>query len=283
MKKMRKWAMVGATLFFLVTVGLLTRYIPPISAAAPDNTSNDGYIWPNPNFTSWRLDSPALPKVESIATCTSKYGPSDWRTWRAQYFEKRLTQPDDSYRIEHSSFADIVNRGAECNIWTGYHVSLYGIKPENFVLAMWPGVGMNTGAVYCAFLHRGESSQIWNAFTSDTIIRVHKGSGEFYLNDHWIPVTRGDLLFAPPSVPHGFRVPEGNKEDMVVMIYLSPTSMADYQTAGILEPDRSETARGRGWMGVMKWTHPEEFGPSGIPSPVSYSPKNPVTYEYSPK
>src|SRR3990172_3337196 len=107
----------AAVLFALAISGLLMVYKPAASAGAPAakpaTDPKASYIWPNPNFVSWDLDHPSLPKVESVAACMQKYGPDDWRTWRAQYFEKRLTLPDDPYRIEHSSFADIINRGAE--------------------------------------------------------------------------------------------------------------------------------------------------------------------------
>lgn len=258
-----------AILIALVIAVLFMGYKPAASAgtpaAKPATDPKTSYIWPNPNFVSWDLDHPALPKVESVAACMQKYGPDDWRTWRAQYFEKRLTLPDDPYRIEHSSFADIINRGAECNVWTGYHVGMFGMKPENFVLTMWPGVGCRSQTAGSAFLHPGESSTIWSSFSSETLIRVHRGSGEFYLADHWIPVTRGDMLYAPPNCPHGFRVPAGNKEDMVAIIYITPPAIGDYISAGMLVPDVSEAAKKAGLAAVWHWKHPEEFGPFGTP------------------
>lgn len=270
-KTPQKGIIVAVALIISVIVGLWISASPAqLSLPGTEPDAGHALIWPTPNFVSIRLDHPALPRVESVADCVAKFGPNDWRTWRAQYFEKRLTLPDDPYRMEHSSFQGIASRGVITNIWTGYHISMHGIKAESFILNVWPGVGMRSGAVYSAFLHPGETSEIWSSFNSETIMRVHKGSGEFYLADHWIPVIRSDNLFAPANCPVGFRCPKGNKEDMVVVIYEAPPSTSAYERSGILVVDKSEAAKAAGWLKAWKWARPEEFGPLGEPAYPPY-------------
>jgi quercetin dioxygenase-like cupin family protein len=43
---------------------------------------------------------------------------------------------------------------------------------------------------------------------SEEAFIAFEGSGQLYLDDRWIDATEGDVLYAPPGIPHGTRHPD---------------------------------------------------------------------------
>ncbi|MFB3915881.1 MAG: hypothetical protein ACE14M_04090 [Terriglobales bacterium] len=239
-------------------------------------TAEAQYIWPNPRFVSMPTStfySPAFPKVESVAACLKKYGPNDWRTWRAQYFENRMGLADEPYRYEHTSFKAALDRGMLCNLWTGTPFPIYGMDAESSRLILYPLTGSDSQQWQSAALHVGQSCEIHSQYASETIMLVWHGSGELYIHDHWIPVTACDIGYAPVGCPIAWRVPEGNKEDMVLAIITAPCPFQEYLKTGLIVKDTSEEGKQRGWENVWKWADPAVTGLLGHPAYCPYPPR----------
>ncbi|RLB03082.1 MAG: hypothetical protein DRG83_07565 [Deltaproteobacteria bacterium] len=234
-------------------------------------TALENIIWPDPSrVPNWDLRGPAIPTVESVSVCMEKYGPNDWRTWRAQYFENRLELPDDPYRYENSNFQEARDRGLLANLWTGTPFPVYGMSGESSRLILYPLTGSFQQQVQSAALHRGESADIHSQYHSETIIVVWYGQGEVYLYDSWVPVTADDLVYVPVGCPMAWRVPESSPMDMVLFIVTAPVPFDEYIKTNLVVLDKSETAEKLQWNAVWKWADPGVTGLLGNPDYYRY-------------
>lgn len=254
-----------------ITLGMFLLTALLVFVAYSANAKDSDYIWPNPAFvTNAHMNSPGIPKVESVKVCMKKYGPNDWRTWRAQYFENRLALPDDPYRYEHTSFHDAFDRGMLCNIWTGTPVPMWGMDGESHRLILYPLTGSESQQFSSAAIHKGEGCDIHSHYAGEDIVVVWHGQGEIYLFDSWIPVTAGDLAYVPEGCPVAWRVPADGEKDMVLFIIDAPCPMSEYIKGGLLMPDKSENAKKAGWEMVWKWKNPSLTGLIGNPDYIRY-------------
>ena len=67
---------------------------------------------------------------------------------------------------------------------------------------------------------------------SEELVFCFEGEGEFFLYDKWIPVKAGDLLYAPPGVPHGTRKPAGSTGRFVTIGVATPPQLDLYNRIG---------------------------------------------------
>jgi quercetin dioxygenase-like cupin family protein len=79
------------------------------------------------------------------------------------------------------------------------------IATMNFVF--WPGTGSPQLCLHCGIQQPGETFSVHIHPESDEAFFAVEGIGQVYLADRWIDVEPGDVLFAPPGVPHGTRNP----------------------------------------------------------------------------
>jgi quercetin dioxygenase-like cupin family protein len=228
-------------------------------------------IWPDPAYVSNpNQKRAAIPEVEKVSICMKKYGKNDWRTWRAQYFENRLALPDDGYRYEHTNFQAALDRGMNCNIWTGTPFPIYGMSGESSRLILYPLTGSESQQFQSAALHIGESCDKHSQYHSETIIAVWHGQGELFIHDQWIPVTAGDLGYVPVGCPMAWRVPKNSPKDMVLFIITAPCPFNEYIKTGMMKPVTDKAAKEREWMHVWKWVDPAATGLLGHPDFVRY-------------
>ena len=66
----------------------------------------------------------------------------------------------------------------------------------------------------------GQSHALHGHEGMDKVYQVVQGSGHFLLEGRELPMTAGDLLVAPPGVPHGVR--NTSQERLLVLVFLSP-------------------------------------------------------------
>jgi mannose-6-phosphate isomerase-like protein (cupin superfamily) len=233
----------------------------------------DDFIWPVKGRCDIPFSSKAIPKVESLATCSKKYGPNDWRTWRAEYFEKRLAAKDDPYRQEHSTFADVKRRGCVFNVWTGAEGQLYGMPPDSFRCLAWPGVGVERIGEQCGYGNRDATAAVHvHSPMTNEVITMFRGEGEGFISDHWFPMAEGgDFLYVPPNVPHGMRSGGGvteYKKGWVGTGFAAPAQWELYTMFKQLAVDETPEAQASGWKQVYKFSNYEggNYGLLGDPS-----------------
>ena len=79
---------------------------------------------------------------------------------------------------------------------------------------------------------------------SEELVFCFEGEGEFYLYDRWIPVKAGDVLYAPPGIPHGTRKPAGTEGRFVTIGVATPPQLDLYNRIGYdvlgKEPEENE-------------------------------------------
>ncbi len=69
----------------------------------------------------------------------------------------------------------------------------------------WPGTGTPQLCLHCGVMRPGEYFNVHVHPESEEAFIAFEGEGQLYLADGWFDVTPGDVLFAPPGVPHGTR------------------------------------------------------------------------------
>ena len=166
-------------------------------------------IWPVEDRCDIPFESDAIPKVISKKAALEKWGPNDWRTWRSDYFERRLALKDHPYRSEHSTFEEVKKRGAVFNVYTGAQAALYGMEDpwEEFRCLIWPGVGMERIGEQCGYANQdGIAAVHCHSPMTSEVITMFRGEGEGYIGDHWFAMAEGgDFLYTRKTVPHGMR------------------------------------------------------------------------------
>ncbi|MFD0384022.1 cupin domain-containing protein [Streptomyces stramineus] len=75
----------------------------------------------------------------------------------------------------------------------------------NFVF--WPGTGSARLCLHCGVQQPGQTFNVHVHPESEEAFIAFEGEGQLYLHDQWNDVEPGDVLFAPPGVPHGARNP----------------------------------------------------------------------------
>ncbi|MFF9672647.1 cupin domain-containing protein [Streptomyces eurythermus] len=77
--------------------------------------------------------------------------------------------------------------------------------PMNFLF--WPGTGSPQLCLHCGCMQAGEYFNVHVHPDSEEAFIVFEGTGQLHLDGEWIDAAPGDVLFAPPGVPHGTRHP----------------------------------------------------------------------------
>jgi len=258
--------------------------VVPLSYAAEDETQTKGQlqseydpadlIWPVKERCDIPFESTAIPKVESKAVCMKKYGPNDFRTWQADYFERRLKLPDHPYRSEHSTFEQVKKRGAVFNVWTGAEGQLYGMPPHSFRCLIWPGVGMERIGEQCGYGNENIiAAEHCHSPATNEVITMFRGEGEGYIADHWFAMAEGgDFLYAPRMVVHGMRSAGMSpltkyRKGWVGTGFAAPAQWELYTKFKQVVVDDSPEAQAKGWKGVYTFKGWENGGYGLLGSP----------------
>lgn len=120
--------------------------------------------------------------------------------------------------------------GGKFNIKEGY--SWIKTTDLNVRLVLTPGKGSFNVGITSAFHTPGMEFEPHIHPLSEEILIAHKGRGEFYLYDRWIPVEEGDVVYAPPGVYHGTRSPKENAGIFVTIGVATPPQLELYQRTG---------------------------------------------------
>ncbi|MEV0641268.1 cupin domain-containing protein [Streptomyces sp. NPDC050619] len=104
----------------------------------------------------------------------------------------------------------------------------------NFVF--WPGTGSPRLCLHCGVQQPGQTFNVHVHPDSEEAFIAFQGVGQLYMYDQWNDVEPGDVLFAPPGVPHGARKPGGDGQDTAEFITCggpTPFDPALYRAAGV--------------------------------------------------
>ncbi|WP_331721285.1 cupin domain-containing protein [Streptomyces sp. NBC_00212] len=99
----------------------------------------------------------------------------------------------------------------------------------------WPGTGSPQLCLHCGFMEPGEYFNVHVHPNSEEAFMVFEGTGQLHLDGEWIDARPGDVLFAPPGVPHGTRHPS---QDLTAPRFATcggptPFDPVLYQRAGV--------------------------------------------------
>ncbi|MER5968931.1 cupin domain-containing protein [Streptomyces sp. NPDC002055] len=99
----------------------------------------------------------------------------------------------------------------------------------------WPGTGTPQLCLHCGVMQPGEYFNVHVHPESEEAFIAFEGHGQLYLKDRWIDAAPGDVLFAPPGVPHGTRHPEQDPAAGRFVTCGGPTPFDPvlYQRAGV--------------------------------------------------
>lgn len=80
---------------------------------------------------------------------------------------------------------------------------------------------------------------------SEELLIVLEGSGEVFLDDKWIPVSKGDIVYAPEGVPHGTRNNSKTNEDLIMIGIGIPPQLDLYLRSGYYKMEDFQLPFGR--------------------------------------
>lgn len=107
--------------------------------------------------------------------------------------------------------------------------------PATMNFIFWPGTGSSQLCLHCGIQQKGETFNVHVHPESEDAFLAFEGVGQMYLLDRWIDVEAGDLLFAPPLVPHGARNPRTDAQVQRFVTCGGPTPFDPYlyECAGV--------------------------------------------------
>lgn len=121
-------------------------------------------------------------------------------------------------------------KGEIFNIHEGYNWTKSTELDLHLVLT--PKLGSHNIGITSAVHHPGMEFEPHVHPLSEELIFCHDGEGEFYLYDRWIPVKKGDVLYAPPGVYHGTRKPRDSTGIFVTIGVATPPQLDLYNRIG---------------------------------------------------
>ncbi|MCZ7414670.1 MULTISPECIES: cupin domain-containing protein [unclassified Streptomyces] len=71
----------------------------------------------------------------------------------------------------------------------------------------WPGTGSPQLCLHCGVMNPGEYFNVHVHPESEEAFIAFEGEGQLHLDGRWYDARPGDVLYAPPGVPHGTRHP----------------------------------------------------------------------------
>ncbi|HEX2051352.1 MAG TPA: cupin domain-containing protein [Actinomycetota bacterium] len=101
-----------------------------------------------------------------------------------------------------------------------------GLARMNFVV--WPGTGSPHLCLHCGIQEPGQTFSVHSHPRSEELFIAFEGVGQMHLDGEWIDVEAGDLLYAPPGVPHGTRNPHTGADAARFVTCGGPTPFDPY-------------------------------------------------------
>lgn len=125
---------------------------------------------------------------------------------------------------------EVKKKGGLFNIHEGYNWTKSTDLDLHLVLT--PKLGSNNVGITSAVHYPGMEFEPHVHPLSEELVFCFDGEGEFYLYDKWIPVKKGDVLYAPPGVYHGTRKPKGSEGIFITVGVATPPQLDLYNRIG---------------------------------------------------
>ena len=125
---------------------------------------------------------------------------------------------------------EVREKGGIFNIHEGYNWTKSTELDLHLVLT--PKQGSHCVGITSAVHYPGMEFEPHVHPLSEELVFCHDGEGEFYLYDKWIPVKKGDVLYAPPGVYHGTRKKAGTEGTFVTIGVATPPQLDLYNRIG---------------------------------------------------
>ncbi len=95
-----------------------------------------------------------------------------------------------------------------------------------------PNTGSRMIGVTAGFHEPGQSFAPHTHPISEEVLIVLRGKGQIFLEDRWLDVSEGDVVYAPEGVLHGTRNPAENTEPFITIGCAAPPQLDLYQRSG---------------------------------------------------
>lgn len=97
----------------------------------------------------------------------------------------------------------------------------------------WPGTGSCRLCLHCGVMEPGQVFNVHVHPESEEAFIAFEGRGQLYLDDRWHDAIAGDVLFAPPGIPHGTRHPGADSGLFATCGGPTPFDPVLYERAGV--------------------------------------------------
>jgi quercetin dioxygenase-like cupin family protein len=87
------------------------------------------------------------------------------------------------------------------------HDQAAGAQAGRMHLLFWPGNGSAQLCMHCGVQRPGQGFTPHTHPVSEELFIAFEGRGQGHLDGRWIDMAAGDMLYAPPGLPHGARNP----------------------------------------------------------------------------
>jgi len=104
-------------------------------------------------------------------------------------------------------FTSLWDTTAQLTGFTGTGQAAPPARTATMNFLFWPGTGSPQLCLHCGVMQPGEYFSVHVHPHSEEAFIAFEGSGQLHLDGRWIDAEAGDVLYAPPGVPHGTRHP----------------------------------------------------------------------------
>lgn len=176
-----------------------------------------------------RGDAMFTPTGDHLRLTADRGGPLTAYVWRT------TLQPGRRPGTDPRRFSHLMNDETQLR---GFYGTVPGAEtgraaPMNFIF--WPGTGTPQLCLHCGVMQPGEYFNIHTHPESEEAFFAFEGTGQLHLDGRWYDARPGDVLFAPPGVPHGTRHPydDPSLPRFVTCGGPTPFDAVLYQRAGV--------------------------------------------------
>ncbi|WP_052865670.1 cupin domain-containing protein [Streptomyces niger] len=124
------------------------------------------------------------------------------------YVWRTVLRPDRSPGTQPRRFSRLWNEETQLKGFTGTGQSAPDARTATMNFLFWPGTGSPQLCLHCGFMAPGEYFNVHVHPSSEEAFIAFEGEGQLHLDGTWYDAVPGDVLFAPPGVPHGTRHPQ---------------------------------------------------------------------------
>ncbi|MEE1929410.1 cupin domain-containing protein [Streptomyces sp. TRM 70351] len=151
-----------------------------------------------------RADTVYAPTGDTYALRADAAGPLTVYVWRT------VLRPGRAPGAAPRRFSRLWNGETQLRGFTGTVEGAARQKTATMNFLFWPGTGSPQLCLHCGVMAPGEYFNVHVHPESEEAFIAFEGEGQLHLDGQWYDARPGDVLYAPPGVPHGTRHPAGD-------------------------------------------------------------------------